>query len=118
VNVEDSTAEWLITSERHVAKITVIKRRAPDVFINARIDNYWLGQDMAIAAVLVRAAPYVMPGLTESSSPACSGPPSARPGFPAVTPIDRPGHATVDCGWHVPISATRPEYREINRDAP
>jgi 2-methylisocitrate lyase-like PEP mutase family enzyme len=73
VNIEDSTGETLIAPERHTAKIAQIKMRAPGVFVNARIDNYWLGQDAAISAVLDRAAAYVdagadgifVPGVTE-----------------------------------------------------
>jgi 2-methylisocitrate lyase-like PEP mutase family enzyme len=73
VNIEDSTAEMLIAPERHAAKISAIKLQAPDVFVNARIDNYWLGQDAAVPAVLSRAAAYVdagadgifVPGVTE-----------------------------------------------------
>jgi 2-methylisocitrate lyase-like PEP mutase family enzyme len=47
--------------------------KAPDMFVNARIDNYWLGQDAVVPAVLNRAAAYVdagadgifVPGVTE-----------------------------------------------------
>jgi 2-methylisocitrate lyase-like PEP mutase family enzyme len=73
VNIEDSTAEMLIAPGRHSAKIAAIKLQAPDVFVNARIDNYWLGQNAAVPAVLSRAAAYVdagadgifVPGVTE-----------------------------------------------------
>jgi 2-methylisocitrate lyase-like PEP mutase family enzyme len=62
VNIEDSTAEVLIATGRHAAKIAAIKLQAPDVFVNARVDNYWLGQDAAVPAVLSRAAAYVDAG--------------------------------------------------------
>jgi 2-methylisocitrate lyase-like PEP mutase family enzyme len=62
VNIEDSTGETLIAPERHAAKITEVKRQTPEVFVNARIDNYWLGQDSDIPAVLERAAAYVAAG--------------------------------------------------------
>jgi 2-methylisocitrate lyase-like PEP mutase family enzyme len=73
VNIEDSTAEVLIAPGRHAAKIAAIKQQAPDVFVNARVDNYWLGQDAVVPAVLNRAAAYVdagadgifVPGVTE-----------------------------------------------------
>jgi 2-methylisocitrate lyase-like PEP mutase family enzyme len=62
VNVEDSSAGALIAPERHAAKVGAVKQRAPGVFVNARIDNYWLRQDAAIPAVLERAAAYVAAG--------------------------------------------------------
>jgi 2-methylisocitrate lyase-like PEP mutase family enzyme len=62
VNIEDSTRESLIDPSRHAAKIAEIKRRAPGVFVNARVDNYWLGQDATAPAVLERARAYVAAG--------------------------------------------------------
>jgi 2-methylisocitrate lyase-like PEP mutase family enzyme len=74
VNIEDSTAEALIAPGRHSAKIAAIKLRAPDVFVNARIDNYWLGQDAAVPAVLSRAAAYVDAGADGIFVPGVTGP--------------------------------------------
>ncbi len=73
INIEDSTAEKLIPPPRHAAKVAAIKRRSPDVFVNARVDTYWLGQDATVAATLERAARYAeagadgifVPGATE-----------------------------------------------------
>ena len=62
VNIEDSTGEALISPDRHAAKIAEIKRQVPGVFVNARVDNYWLGQDAEVPAVLERAAAYVAAG--------------------------------------------------------
>jgi 2-methylisocitrate lyase-like PEP mutase family enzyme len=62
VNIEDSTGGALVAPERHTAKIATIKERAPGVFVNARVDNYWLGQDADVPAVLERAAAYVAAG--------------------------------------------------------
>jgi 2-methylisocitrate lyase-like PEP mutase family enzyme len=62
VNIEDSTAEQLIQPASHSAKVAEIKQRAPEVFVNARIDNYWLGQEAEVAAVLARARAYVAAG--------------------------------------------------------
>ena len=45
INIEDSTAEKLIDPQRHAAKVQAIKQRSPEVFVNARVDTYWLGQD-------------------------------------------------------------------------
>jgi 2-methylisocitrate lyase-like PEP mutase family enzyme len=73
INIEDSTDEKLIDPNRHAAKVQAIKHRSPDVFVNARVDTYWLGQHATVAATLDRAAKYVeagadgifVPGATE-----------------------------------------------------
>ena len=73
INIEDSTAEKLIPPPQHAAKVAAIKQRSPDVFVNARVDTYWLGQDATVAATLERAARYAeagadgifVPGATE-----------------------------------------------------
>jgi 2-methylisocitrate lyase-like PEP mutase family enzyme len=62
VNLEDSTAEALVDPARHAAKVAAVKRHSPAVFVNARIDNYWLGQDASVPAVLLRAAAYTAAG--------------------------------------------------------
>lgn len=62
INIEDSTDEHLIDPAAHAAKITAIKRRNPDVFVNARIDTYWLDQDANLAATLARASAYANAG--------------------------------------------------------
>jgi 2-methylisocitrate lyase-like PEP mutase family enzyme len=74
INIEDSTHERLISPEDHAAKVRAIKARSPDVFVNARVDTYWLGQDATASATLERAAHYVdagadgifVPGATEA----------------------------------------------------
>ncbi|GAA4554919.1 isocitrate lyase/phosphoenolpyruvate mutase family protein [Pseudonocardia xishanensis] len=73
INIEDSSAEVLIDPARHAAKITAIKDRRPDLFVNARVDTYWLGQDATPEHTLTRAEAYVragadgvfLPGLTD-----------------------------------------------------
>ncbi|MFE6029156.1 isocitrate lyase/PEP mutase family protein [Streptomyces niveus] len=62
VNIEDSTAETLIDPAAHTAKVAAVKGRCPEVFVNARVDTYWLGQDATLAATLERAARYVEAG--------------------------------------------------------
>ncbi|WP_330174664.1 isocitrate lyase/phosphoenolpyruvate mutase family protein [Streptomyces sp. NBC_01498] len=62
VNIEDSTAETLIDPAAHAAKVAAVKRRCPEVFVNARADTYWLGQDATVRATLERAARYVEAG--------------------------------------------------------
>jgi 2-methylisocitrate lyase-like PEP mutase family enzyme len=62
INIEDSSADGLIPAEVHAAKVTAIKRRCPDLFVNARVDTYWLGQDATVEATLARVARYVAAG--------------------------------------------------------
>jgi 2-methylisocitrate lyase-like PEP mutase family enzyme len=62
VNVEDSSFGELIDPAVHAAKVTAIKTASPDVFVNARVDTYWLGQDAAVETTLDRARAYVDAG--------------------------------------------------------
>jgi 2-methylisocitrate lyase-like PEP mutase family enzyme len=62
INIEDSTDEKLISPQAHAAKVSAIKKRSPEVFVNARVDTYWLGQDANVAATLNRAEAYVEAG--------------------------------------------------------
>ncbi|CAM5275665.1 isocitrate lyase/PEP mutase family protein [Streptomyces xanthochromogenes] len=62
VNIEDSTDERLIEPALHAAKIAAIKRTSPDLFVNARIDTYWLGQRATVEETLARATAYVAAG--------------------------------------------------------
>ena len=73
INLEDSTGERLVAPAAHAAKVAAVKARVPELFVNARVDTYWLGQDATVAATLARAAAYVeagadgifVPGATE-----------------------------------------------------
>jgi 2-methylisocitrate lyase-like PEP mutase family enzyme len=62
INIEDSTAERLIDPDRHAAKVAAIKQNCPDLFVNARVDTYWLGQDADPAATIARARRYTDAG--------------------------------------------------------
>lgn len=62
INIEDSTTERLIPADAHAAKVAAIKDRVPGLFVNARVDTYWLGQDADVDATLARAARYVEAG--------------------------------------------------------
>jgi 2-methylisocitrate lyase-like PEP mutase family enzyme len=62
INIEDSTHEKLIAPEVHGAKVSAVKRHCPEVFVNARVDSYWLGQDAEVGATLERAERYVAAG--------------------------------------------------------
>jgi 2-methylisocitrate lyase-like PEP mutase family enzyme len=62
INIEDSTGEKLIDPALAAAKVAAIKRRDPEVFIDARVDTYWLGQDADTATTIERALRYVEAG--------------------------------------------------------
>jgi 2-methylisocitrate lyase-like PEP mutase family enzyme len=78
INIEDSTDEALIDPAAHAAKLAAIRDRNPGVFINARIDNYWLKQDATVAAVLDRAAVYTEAGADGIFVPGASDPDELR----------------------------------------
>ncbi len=62
VNLEDSAGGRLVDPGIPAAKITAIKRAAPNVFVNARVDSYWFHEDDTVEAVLARAAVYAEAG--------------------------------------------------------
>jgi 2-methylisocitrate lyase-like PEP mutase family enzyme len=62
VNIEDSTDEKLIDPALAAAKVAAIKQRNPEVFVNARVDTYWLHQHADIATTIERALRYVEAG--------------------------------------------------------
>src|SRR5205823_262790 len=86
INIEDSTAEALIDPAAHAAKITAIKRRTPEVFVNARVDNYWLRQDATVDAVLRRAQHYTAAGADGIFVPGATDPDELR-AFTAAIPV-------------------------------
>lgn len=68
INIEDSTEEKLISPQAHAAKVAAIKKVSPEVFVNARVDTYWLNQEANVSATLNRAEAYVDAGADGSSS--------------------------------------------------
>jgi 2-methylisocitrate lyase-like PEP mutase family enzyme len=74
INIEDSSAEKLIAPEAHAAKVAAIKERCPGLFVNARVDTYWLGQEATPQATLARAARYVRAGADGVFVPGASEP--------------------------------------------
>jgi len=64
VNLEDSAAGHLVDASLAAAEIAEVKRRSPDVFVNARVDNLWFGEDATVEAVLARARSYAPPPAT------------------------------------------------------
>jgi 2-methylisocitrate lyase-like PEP mutase family enzyme len=87
INIEDSTAETLIAPEVHAAKIRAIKARSPEVFVNARVDTYWLGQSATVAETVERASRYVDAGADGIFVPGASDPAVLRD---LAHAIDRP----------------------------
>jgi 2-methylisocitrate lyase-like PEP mutase family enzyme len=61
VNIEDDTSGQLIPAAVQVAKIRAVKAHAPDVFVNARTDGFWLGTG-DLADAIDRATQYVAAG--------------------------------------------------------
>lgn len=74
INIEDSSAERLIVPDEHAAKVGAIKERCPSLFVNARVDTYWLGQDATPRETLARAARYVRAGADGVFVPGASEP--------------------------------------------
>jgi 2-methylisocitrate lyase-like PEP mutase family enzyme len=74
INIEDSTDEALISPQAHAAKVAAIKKRSPEVFVNARVDTYWLDQDANVPATLERARAYVEAGADGIFIPGASDP--------------------------------------------
>ena len=72
INVEDSSAEALVDPSLTAAKIAAIKRRSPDVFINARVDTYWLNQDANPETTIARAKVYIEAGADGIFVPLCN----------------------------------------------
>lgn len=62
VNIEDSSAGRLVAPGAHAAKVAAVKERVPGIFLNARVDTYWTGQDATVGATLDRARAYVAAG--------------------------------------------------------
>lgn len=62
INIEDSTDEQLVDPALAAAKVAAIKRRNPEVFINARVDTYWLHQHANTTTTIERALRYVDAG--------------------------------------------------------
>ncbi|MDA1359072.1 isocitrate lyase/phosphoenolpyruvate mutase family protein [Glycomyces luteolus] len=59
VNIEDGRADGTLADPgRHAEVIEAVKRRCPDLFLNARTDPYWLGLDRPLERTLERARRY------------------------------------------------------------
>ncbi len=78
INIEDSIDGRLVDPADVAAKVAAIKSRHPDVFVNARVDSYWVHQDETVEASVARAATYVDAGADGVFLPGLSDPDSLR----------------------------------------
>jgi 2-methylisocitrate lyase-like PEP mutase family enzyme len=62
INIEDSTEGRLVDPAVAAGKIAAIKERTPGIFVNARVDTYWLNQDDKPANTIERAQRYIEAG--------------------------------------------------------
>ncbi len=62
VNLEDSTDGHLVDPAAFAGKVAAVKRRSPAIFLNARVDNIWFGEEATVDAVLHRAGVYADAG--------------------------------------------------------
>ncbi len=119
VNLEDGRADGTLRDAGlHAEIVAAVKERAPDVFVNARTDVWWLGSDRGtelklIAAALSRAEAYTnagadgvfVPGVGEDESIAalaqnCGAPLNVvfMPGRQALPRLAELGVARVSLG--------------------
>lgn len=78
VNIEDSVDARLLDPAAYAVKVTAVKRRSPDLFVNARVDTFWLGQDATVAATVERAHAYVEAGADGIFVPGVTDPAELR----------------------------------------
>jgi 2-methylisocitrate lyase-like PEP mutase family enzyme len=73
LNIEDSSQDRLLAPGVLAGQVAAVKERCPDVFVNARVDTYWLGPDATVEATLVRVREYVAAGADGIFVPGASG---------------------------------------------
>ncbi|WP_326956999.1 isocitrate lyase/PEP mutase family protein [Arthrobacter sp. MP_M4] len=78
INLEDSTAGHLVELTAFADKVAAVKHRSPEVFINARVDNIWFGEQATVDAVLLRARAYADAGADGIFVPGLAGPEDIR----------------------------------------
>lgn len=78
INIEDSKDGHLVDPAILACKVVAIKRRTPDVFVNARVDNYWFAEEATAEAVLLRAGTYIDAGADGIFVPGVSDPEDTR----------------------------------------
>lgn len=78
VNLEDSRDGRLVDSAAFAVKVDAVKRRSPNIFFNARVDNLWFAEQATVEAVLLRAGAYVDAGADGIFVPGLSAPEDIR----------------------------------------
>jgi 2-methylisocitrate lyase-like PEP mutase family enzyme len=78
INIEDSIAGRLVDPAAVAAKVAAIKARNPDVFVNARVDSYWVHEDETVEAAVARGTAYVEAGANGVFLPGLSDPDPLR----------------------------------------
>lgn len=72
VNIEDASASELVDPAAHARKVAAVKAAAPDLFVNARTDVFWLGRG-DLAEALARLRRYVDAGADGVFAPGAIG---------------------------------------------
>ncbi|MFJ6418607.1 isocitrate lyase/phosphoenolpyruvate mutase family protein [Paeniglutamicibacter sp. NPDC091659] len=62
LNIEDSRSGHLVDPDAVASKIAAVKLRTPNVFVNARVDNFWFAEQPTVDAVVQRALLYAAAG--------------------------------------------------------
>lgn len=62
INLEDSSGGALVEPTLHAAKVSAVKDRCPELFLNARVDTFWLARSATVSETLSRALVYVDAG--------------------------------------------------------
>jgi 2-methylisocitrate lyase-like PEP mutase family enzyme len=78
INIEDSKDGRLVDPAVLAGKVVAIKRRTPDVFVNARVDNFWFAEEATVEAVLLRSGTYSEAGADGIFVPGVSDPEDIR----------------------------------------
>ncbi len=78
INLEDSTQGHLVDPTAFADKLAAVKRRSPGIFINARVDNLWFGEQATVDAVLLRAGVYTEAGADGIFVPGLADPADIR----------------------------------------
>ena len=98
VNIEDSSFGALISPDVAAATVAAVKSRCPEIFVNARVDTYWLRQDAELRPTLDRARRYVDAGADGIFVPGAIGETTLRQ---LCTQIDRPVNVLASPGVSV-----------------
>ncbi|MBM0278339.1 isocitrate lyase/PEP mutase family protein [Micromonospora tarensis] len=114
INLEDGRADGSLADPGSIAdKVAAVKAAVPDLFVNARVDTWWLGTDDPLPRTLARARAYraagadgiFVPGLVELAmlrvlTERIDAPVNAlyQPGGPGLAELAAAGMARVSTG--------------------